>query len=153
MQCKLLIALALSFLTFAVSAAPIPESSILDREIEHAPFVGMSEVAREPEPEPETETEEARACRMYACIWYVHQLHPSRTAVLIPHRTPPTTCIMPCPALPSSRPYYVALRCHARLKYPGPSIPPLNPPVRVCISAVSRLGSFLYLYPAVSSYP
>ncbi|KAJ7862870.1 hypothetical protein B0H13DRAFT_2354430 [Mycena leptocephala] len=68
MQCKIVLALIVSFLTFAVSAAPVPDSSkglhILDREIEHAPFVGMTEVAREPEPEPENETEEARACRI-----------------------------------------------------------------------------------------
>ncbi|KAJ7302718.1 hypothetical protein DFH08DRAFT_988765 [Mycena albidolilacea] len=74
MQCKFAIAFIVSLLAIVVSAAPVPQSgeALLPREIEHAPFVGISEVARQPEPEPEseTETEEARACRMYACIWY-----------------------------------------------------------------------------------
>ncbi|KAJ6566341.1 hypothetical protein B0H19DRAFT_1232576 [Mycena capillaripes] len=56
MQCRILIAFAVSCLTLSVAAAPIADSTILDRtpvsvEIERAP---------EPEPEP--------GCRMYSCI-------------------------------------------------------------------------------------
>ncbi|KAK6978081.1 hypothetical protein R3P38DRAFT_3376996 [Favolaschia claudopus] len=88
MQCRFLLAFAVSLftLTLTVSAAPIPIpipnnlQTQPKREIvlsEPPPFVGMSDVARavEPEPEPEPasepqrETEEARGCRMYACIW------------------------------------------------------------------------------------
>ncbi|KAJ7651762.1 hypothetical protein B0H17DRAFT_1215223 [Mycena rosella] len=72
MQCNIFVAFFISCLTFAVSAAPVPESSkglhILEREID-TPFIGMSEVARAAEPEPESA--EARGCRMYTCIWYV----------------------------------------------------------------------------------
>ncbi|KAJ6462290.1 hypothetical protein C8R47DRAFT_1327252 [Mycena vitilis] len=79
MQFKLLVALAVSLLTFAVSAAPIPASGdgldIVNREID-APFVGISETARVAKTEPENETEEARACRMYACICTLAPLHP-----------------------------------------------------------------------------
>ncbi|KAJ6572793.1 hypothetical protein DFH09DRAFT_1362342 [Mycena vulgaris] len=71
MQCKIFAAFVLSFMTLAASAAPVPVPDLskglhlLDREIEHAAFVGMSEVARAPEPEPEAE---ARGCKMYTCF-------------------------------------------------------------------------------------
>ncbi|KAJ7477382.1 hypothetical protein FB451DRAFT_1557180 [Mycena latifolia] len=72
MQCKLLTAFVFSFLAFAASAAPVPDSSkglhILDREIDHSALVGMSDVARAADPEPEMESESARGCRMYSCI-------------------------------------------------------------------------------------
>ncbi|KAJ7264530.1 hypothetical protein B0H12DRAFT_230444 [Mycena haematopus] len=69
MQCRILFAFVVSLLTLTVTAAPVPDSSdALSREIEHAPFVGISDVAREPEPEPETKTEENRSCRLYTCI-------------------------------------------------------------------------------------
>ncbi|KAF8143644.1 hypothetical protein K438DRAFT_599649 [Mycena galopus ATCC 62051] len=88
MQCKNVLTFVLSFLVIAVSAAPIPDSTtalvIPSGEIasvalfavyathsdefnffqEHAPFVGMTDVARETEPD----AEQARACRLYACI-------------------------------------------------------------------------------------
>ncbi|KAF8202635.1 hypothetical protein K438DRAFT_2015238 [Mycena galopus ATCC 62051] len=72
MQCRLALAFIVSLLTIAVSAAPVADPNrhlILPREID-APFVGMSEVAREPEPAPEaaTETEETRGCALYTCI-------------------------------------------------------------------------------------
>ncbi|KAF7349127.1 hypothetical protein MVEN_01434900 [Mycena venus] len=115
MQCKLVLAFVASFLALAVSAAPVPEAGkalhVLPREIEHAPFVGLSEVAREPEPEPETETEEARACRMYACIWCALS-------------KPPTTAYHTIPS-PKTRTFVllVALRPHTRLP-PGFSLEP-----------------------------
>ncbi|KAF7373940.1 hypothetical protein MSAN_00606400 [Mycena sanguinolenta] len=72
MQRNLVLSFVISLFIIAVSAAPIPDPSsmtIPSREIEHAPFVGMSEVARGlPEAEPQIETENARACRLYACI-------------------------------------------------------------------------------------
>ncbi|KAK7014380.1 hypothetical protein R3P38DRAFT_1450246 [Favolaschia claudopus] len=76
MQCRFLLAFAVSLFTLTVSAAPIPNNLPQPkRELsEPLPFVGMSDVARAVEPEPEVasepqrETEEARGCRMYACI-------------------------------------------------------------------------------------
>ncbi|KAJ7181333.1 hypothetical protein C8R43DRAFT_1229270 [Mycena crocata] len=80
MQCKILAALLVSFVTLTVSAAPVPGKNlhILVREIEYAPFVGMTEVAREVTPEvaidvdaatiPEAEPAEPRGCRMYQCF-------------------------------------------------------------------------------------
>ncbi|KAJ7637453.1 hypothetical protein B0H17DRAFT_1339548 [Mycena rosella] len=59
MQCRILIAFAVSCLTLAVCAAPLPSpesSKLLDR----IPIPEPAEVARAPEPEP--------GCKMYACI-------------------------------------------------------------------------------------
>ncbi|KAK6971769.1 hypothetical protein R3P38DRAFT_2813536 [Favolaschia claudopus] len=84
MHCNFFLTFVVSFLAIAVSAAPIsvPDANSIDsREIPHAPFVGISDVARAVEPESDARntdsetaaeiTEEARGCRMYACIWYV----------------------------------------------------------------------------------
>ncbi|KAJ7443207.1 hypothetical protein B0H11DRAFT_2251039 [Mycena galericulata] len=75
MQCRVLVAFIVSVVTLAVSAAPLPNSSnsvhVLPREINPAPLVGMSDVAREAEPEADEESPEARACRLYSCIWCI----------------------------------------------------------------------------------
>ncbi|KAJ7155330.1 hypothetical protein C8R46DRAFT_1356528 [Mycena filopes] len=74
MRCSVLLAFVVSAFLACALGAPVPASShdlnIIGREIEHAPFVGMDEVAREPEPEPDA-TEEARGCKMYSCICYL----------------------------------------------------------------------------------
>ncbi|KAJ6571188.1 hypothetical protein B0H19DRAFT_1372370 [Mycena capillaripes] len=54
MQCRILIAFVVSCLTLSVAAAPIADSSILDRT--PAPV----EIERAPEPEP--------GCRIYSCV-------------------------------------------------------------------------------------
>ncbi|KAJ6458819.1 hypothetical protein C8R47DRAFT_1328095 [Mycena vitilis] len=72
MQCRILVALAVSILTLTVSAAPVPSSSILDPAIQQTPSVALGEVARESNPtaeaQPGNETEEPRACRLFYCI-------------------------------------------------------------------------------------
>ncbi|KAF7341708.1 hypothetical protein MSAN_02069200 [Mycena sanguinolenta] len=45
MQCRILLAFVVSLLTVAVTAAPVPESSEVLKRIEHAPIVGISDVA------------------------------------------------------------------------------------------------------------
>ncbi|KAJ6566414.1 hypothetical protein B0H19DRAFT_1373997 [Mycena capillaripes] len=76
MQCRILIAFTVSCLTLSVAAAPIADSSILDRtpvsvEIERAP---------EPEPEP--------GCRMYSCVWYAPSPFSLYLELTYPHRGP-----------------------------------------------------------------
>ncbi|KAJ6448025.1 hypothetical protein C8R45DRAFT_1134597 [Mycena sanguinolenta] len=53
MQCRILVAFAVSCLMLSVAAAPIADSSILDRTPEPV------EIERAPEPEPR--------CRLYTC--------------------------------------------------------------------------------------
>ncbi|KAJ7108326.1 hypothetical protein C8R44DRAFT_885074 [Mycena epipterygia] len=119
MQCKILAAIAVSFLTFAVSAAPIPDASkgvhILDREIEHAPLVGMSDVAREAAPEPETEeSPEARACRLYSCIWCVSLTPPiSYLSDDLRRRSPSSRCTLRLtPSSYDATLFYLGSRSH-----------------------------------------
>ncbi|KAJ7054293.1 hypothetical protein C8F01DRAFT_1260032 [Mycena amicta] len=81
MQYSFISALLISICALVASAAPVPvpEPAVLPvaREIEHAPFVGIHDVARaiapalQPKDESavEGETEEARSCRLYSCIW------------------------------------------------------------------------------------
>jgi len=84
MQYKLVVSILFSFLAIAVSAAPVPEPVLHDREIWRVPSVGVTDIAREVAPphqdappdsvtddgdsDVERDTEEARGCRMYACI-------------------------------------------------------------------------------------
>ncbi|KAK6974917.1 hypothetical protein R3P38DRAFT_3238694 [Favolaschia claudopus] len=59
MHCNFLLTFVVSSLAVAVSAAPIsvPDANSIDsREIPHAPFVGISDVARAVEPETEPES-------------------------------------------------------------------------------------------------
>ncbi|KAF7303961.1 hypothetical protein MIND_00626900 [Mycena indigotica] len=75
MRCSFVSVVA--FCALLVAAAPMPAPEPVAREIEHAPFVGIQDVARavpalQPKAvEAEVETEEARSCRMYSCIWLV----------------------------------------------------------------------------------
>ncbi|KAJ7776545.1 hypothetical protein DFH07DRAFT_951676 [Mycena maculata] len=91
MQCKFLLAFAVSFVTLAVSAAPVPASSnvqIADREID-APLVEIIDVAREAEPEAE-EDPEARASHIFPnpsiwlSVWLVTPRDAPHHALLFP---------------------------------------------------------------------
>ncbi|KAJ7615448.1 hypothetical protein FB45DRAFT_243938 [Roridomyces roridus] len=73
MQCKIFAALVLSFLSLAVSAAPVPvlaDAHLLVRDIEPVALVGMDDVARSVDDEAGAEQTqpEPRACRMIACL-------------------------------------------------------------------------------------